>query len=287
MKAFALTAAVGVASQATVGVTTVGDWTIAATNTGATTTATTTASPVVTNTLLTNFGNFGTGAVLGTGNFLYGGVSGAGLYGGLYNGAAVNGGLVAPAFTPPARPLPFFGGRNNCGYSGYAGRGCGGGSPEGSGGSFYPQLFSGMNVQPNGGHYGTSAGFPGQFSPYGGLGGQFGSPFPYEMQAAQAGYPGYFGPGYGSYGSNFGYPGVFDGVGGYQQGYPQQQFGYVGGYGYPQQGFGYGYPQQQGFGYGGVYGGVGGFGYPQQQGFGYGYPQQGFGYPGMNTPFMY
>jgi len=260
MKAFALTAAVGVASQTTVGDfgnfgnfgNFVGDW-----NTGATTTT----SPVMTN--FGNFGNFG-GAVLGTGSLLlsgglyggvpgglyggmpgglYGGVSG-GLYGGVYNGAAVNGGLVAPAFTPPAppaRPLPFFGGRNNCGYSGYAGRGCGGGSPEGSGGSFYPQLFSGMNVQPNGGYYGTSAGFPGQFSPYGGLGGQFGSPFPYEMQAAQSGYPGYFGPGYGSYGSNFGYPGVFDGVGGYQQGYPQQQFGGVGGYGYPQQGYGYGY----------------------------------------------
>merc|ERR1740133_945184 len=239
MKAFALTAAVGVASQTTVGDfgnfgnfgNFVGDW-----NTGATTTT----SPVMTN--FGNFGNFG-GAVLGTGSLLlsgglYGGVSG-GLYGGVYNGAAVNGGLVAPAFTPPAppaRPLPFFGGRNNCGYSGYAGRGCGGGSPEGSGGSFYPQLFSGMNVQPNGGYYGTSAGFPGQYSPYGGLGGQFGSPFPYEMQAAQSGYPG-----------NFGYPGVFDGVGGYQQGYPQQQFGGVGGYGYPQQG--YGYPQQ-GFGYG-------------------------------------
>merc|ERR1740133_39774 len=215
MKAFALTAAVGVASQTTVGDfgnfgnfgNFVGDW-----NTGATTTT----SPVMTN--FGNFGNFG-GAVLGTGSLLlsgglYGGVSG-GLYGGVYNGAAVNGGLVAPAFTPPAppaRPLPFFGGRNNCGYSGYAGRGCGGGSPEGSGGSFYPKLFSGMNVQPNG-------------APYGGLGGQFGSPFPYEMQAAQSGYPGYFGPGYGSYGSNFGYPGVFDGVGGYQQGYPQQQFG--------------------------------------------------------------
>jgi len=248
MKAFALTAAVGVASQSTV---TVGDWSTGAVNTGVTTTS----SPFMTN--FGNFGNFG-GAVLGTGSLLsgglYGGLSGGlsgglygglsgGLYGGVYNGAAVNGGLVAPAFTPPARParpLPFFGGRNNCGYSGYAGRGCGGGSPEGSGGSFYPQLFSGMNVQPNGGHYGTSAGFPGQFSPYGGLGGQFGSPFPYEMQAAQAGYPGYFGPGYGSYGSNFGYPGVFDGVGGYQQGYPQQQFGGVGGYGYPQQQFGYG-----------------------------------------------
>merc|ERR1740133_974178 len=173
MKAFALTAAVGVASQTTVGDfgnfgnfgNFVGDW-----NTGATTTT----SPVMTN--FGNFGNFG-GAVLGTGSLLlsgglYGGVPG-GLYGGVYNGAAVNGGLVAPAFTPPAppaRPLPFFGGRNNCGYSGYAGRGCGGGSPEGSGGSFYPQLFSGMNVQPNGGHYGTSAGFPGQFSPYGGIG---------------------------------------------------------------------------------------------------------------------